>query len=186
MSKVCMFLANGFEEVEGLTVVDIVRRAGVTIDMLSITGSTDITSSHNVSLKADMLAEDADISSYDMIVLPGGMPGTNNLKSSELVRNELKKAYEAGKYVAAICAAPSVLSDLGLLKGKDACCYVSFEDTLKNDGANVLRDEVVVADNVITSRGLGTAIPFGLKLVEILCGKTEADRISDSIMFRLA
>lgn len=184
MSKVCMFLADGFEEVEGLSVVDLIRRAKVPMDMISITGSVNITSSHNVRLQADLLAEDADFSQYDMLVLPGGMPGTNHLKASEVVRKELTKAYEAGKVVAAICAAPSVLSDLGFLKGKDGCCYESFEDTLRADGANVLRDDVVVAGNVVTSRGLGTAIPFGLKLVEILCGKEESDRIADAIMLK--
>lgn len=186
MSKVCIFLADGFEEIEGLTVVDLVRRAGIEIDTVSITGSETIVGAHSIELKADKLADTVDYSVYDMLVLPGGMPGTNHLKASSLVRDALTKAYASGRYVAAICAAPTVLSDLGLLKGKKACCYESMEGQLEADGAIVSRDEVVVTDKIITSRGLGTAIPFALSIIESLADKALADKISDSIMYKLS
>lgn len=180
MSKVIMFCAEGFEEIEGLTVVDILRRAGETIDMVSITDNSEITGSHGISIKTDKLAKDTDFSQYDMLVLPGGMPGTNYLKEDETVKNTLLDFNASGKYIAAICAAPTVLAKYGILDGKTACCYESHEDKLVN--SKVVRDPVVVDGNVITSRGLGTALTFSLKLVEILQNSENAEKIAKSIM----
>ncbi len=176
-----MFIADGFEEVEGLAVVDILRRGGIKLDMASIMGRREIKGSHDINLVTDISAEDADLDSYDMMILPGGMPGTKYLRESKLVTDAAVKFAGDGKYVAAICAAPTVLGGLGLLKGKRACCYGGMEDGLT--GADVSYDKVTVDGNIITSRGLGTAVDFGLKLLEIFNGKEEADDMAKKIMF---
>lgn len=184
MKKIAIFLAQGCEEVEALTVVDILRRAGLTMDMISVTGDKSVTSSHNVTFEADYLFEDANIDEYDMLVLPGGMPGTNNLAAHKALCDKVVEFEgNSNKYIAAICAAPTVFGRLGLLKEKAACCYEGMEDGLLE--ANVTKDEVTVSGNIITSRGLGTAIPFALKLVEILCGKEVSDGIKDKIIYRV-
>lgn len=182
MSKVAIFLADGFEEIEGLTVVDLLRRANIGIDMISITGSEKVCGSHNIEIKADLLIEAANLSEYDMIVLPGGMPGTKNLAKHEGVKAAILSFKEAGKKLAAICAAPTVYGEMGLLKDKTACCYGGMEDGLK--GANVSFDNVCVDGQFITSRGMGTAIEFGLKIVETFEGKEVADKLSDAIMIK--
>lgn len=182
MSKVALFLAQGCEEVEALTVVDLIRRAGIELDMISITGDKMITSSHNVTFMADKLFEEADIDSYDMLVLPGGMPGTLNLEAYKPLCDKVVSFAGSGKYIAAICAAPTIFGHLGLLKGKNASCYEGMEDGLCD--ALVNKDEVNVDGNIITSRGLGTAIPFGLKLISLLQDEASAKTISDKIIFR--
>ena len=118
MKKVCVFLADGFEEIEGLTVVDILRRAGIDTETVSVMGRKQINGSHGIIVEADKLFEEADIADADMIVLPGGMPGTLNLKAHEGLKTQILSFDSQGKYIAAICAAPTVLSELGLLKGK--------------------------------------------------------------------
>ena len=180
MKTAIVFLADGFEECEGLIVVDLLRRAGVDVITASIMGQKEIVSSHNVVIRADELAEDVDFGAADLIVLPGGLPGTTHLGESDIVREQCMKFAE-DKYVAAICAAPSVLAGLGLLEGKEATCHPSFED--KMDGAVVTGKSVAVAGNMITGRGLGAAIPFALKLVEILVDKGTADKIAEGICF---
>lgn len=182
MSKIAIFMANGFEEIEGLTVVDILRRAGKTIDMISIDNGEMVTGSHGISIKTDLAIKDANFAEYDMLVLPGGQPGTNNLKACKEVTDKIIEFNNAGKYIAAICAAPTVFAGLGLLEGKNACCYESCEPDLT--GANVTRDEVTVDGNIITSRGMGTAIAFGLKLVEMFDGEEVAKKLGSSLMYR--
>ena len=172
-----MFIADGFEEVEGLAVVDILRRGGIKLDMASIMGRKEIKGSHDINL----VTEDANLDSYDMMILPGGMPGTKYLRESKLVTDAAVKFAGDGKYVAAICAAPTVLGGLGLLKGKKACCYGGMEDGLT--GADVSYDKVTVDGNIITSRGLGTAVDFGLKLLEIFNGEEAAKDMAEKIMF---
>ena len=181
MKSVIVFLADGFEECEGLLVVDLLRRAGVNVTTASIMGKTEIISSHNVALMADVLAEEADFGAADMIVLPGGLPGTTYLGESLIVREQCLEFAAAGKYVAAICAAPSVLAELGLLEGKPATCHPNFEG--KMSGAVVTREGVTVSGNIITGRGLGAGIPFALKLIEILVDKETADKVGGSICF---
>lgn len=181
--RVAVFLADGFEEIEGLAVVDLLRRAKIDTDTISIMGDKVIHGSHDINLDADMLYEDADIDSYDMLVLPGGGVGTQNLKAFKPLHEKIIQFNDAGKYIAAICAAPTVFGMLGLLSGKNACSYESMESGLT--GANVLRDEVVVDGNIITSRGMGTAIEFGLKLVEIITDKDTAQSLGKSIMYKL-
>ena len=182
MKKAGIFLADGFEEVEGLTVVDLLRRAGMEVEMLSIMGRELVESSHKVMVKTDKLAEEAEYESFDILVLPGGMPGTLNLGNSQIVQESLKKQNQRGRWIGAICAAPSVLGEAGLLKGKEAVCYPGFEEKLLE--AKVCFESVKVDGNVITSRGMGTAIDFGLAIIEQLLSKEKAEEIGKSIIYR--
>lgn len=181
MSKVYVFLAEGFEEIEGLTVVDLLRRAGVETEMVSVMDGKQIKGSHGIKVTADSMFDDADFSDADILVLPGGMPGTLNLGNHTGLCEILKKHYEAGKMVAAICAAPSVFGELGFLKGRIATCYPGFESKL--EGAIVCATKVAVDENVITSRGLGTAIEFALKLIEVLVGLEKSMEIREGIIY---
>lgn len=182
MDKVYVFLADGFEEIEGLTVVDILRRAGISVEMISVTGEKKITGSHGIVTEADALFEKTDFAGAAMYVLPGGMPGTKHLGAHAGLRELLMQAETEGKKVAAICAAPSVLGDLGLLNGHRAVCYPGFEERLT--GAQVTQEEVEVSGNVTTSRGMGTAIPFALALVGQLASQEKADDLGRSIIWR--
>ena len=170
--KVYIFLADGFEEIEGLTVVDIMRRAKIDVETISITGQKQINGAHKIIVEADRLFEETDFSDGDMLVLPGGMPGLRNL----IGEFDKKK-----KYLAAICAAPSILSELGILKGRKACAYPSFEEGL--DCAQVVHEAAVTDGHVTTGRGMGAAIPFALKLTELLCGTEKANEIAESIVY---
>ena len=181
MRSVYVFCADGFEEVEGLTAVDLLRRAGVSVTMVSIMGRTKITGARNISVNTDILIEDIK-EEADMLVLPGGMPGTNYLRDHEGLAELLKKQYEAGKWVAAICAAPSVFGDLGILNGKEAVCYSGFEERLT--GATIGEGTVAVTDHVITSRGMGTAIDFAAALIARLQDEKKAEEIKTSIIYR--
>lgn len=178
----CYFLAEGFEEIEGLTVVDILRRAGIAIDMVSITGSVKVTGSHGIEITADKTISATDFTKLDMIVLPGGMPGTKNLESCEALMKQVDAFAKEEKYLAAICAAPSIYGHRGLLSGKRACCYPGFESHLT--GAKVTAAEVSVDGHMITSRGMGTAIPFALAIVEAFCGKEKAEELAKSIIYK--
>lgn len=181
MKQVSVFLADGFEEIEGLTVVDILRRAGVRVDTVSVTGDKTIHGAHQIDVQADFLFEEMDFEQADMLVLPGGMPGTLNLMNHKGLQELLKAYHEKGRYIAAICAAPSIFGRLGFLKGRRACCYPSFEEKL--EGAEVVCDPVSVDGHIITSRGMGTAILFALKLTALLCGEEKAEEIGRSIIF---
>ncbi len=181
MKKVSVFLANGFEEIEGLTVVDLLRRAGVEVTTVSITGEKTIHGAHGIDVQADKLFEEMNYDKQDMLVLPGGMPGTLNLGAHEGLEKLMRKFYGDKKYLAAICAAPSVFGKYGFLKGRKATSYPGFEEQL--EGAECVTDAVVVDEFVITSRGMGTAIPFSLALIEQLIGVEKADEIGKSIIF---
>ena len=178
MKTVVVFLADGFEECEGLLAVDLLRRAGINVITASVMGRREILSSHQVTLLADALAEEVDYQAADMLVLPGGMPGTLRLGESPTVRDQCA-AFARDRTVAAICAAPSVLAGLGLLEGKRATCHPAFED--KMAGAAVTRESVTTDGNLITGQGLGAAIPFALELVGRLAGREEAERIASAI-----
>lgn len=181
MSKVYVFLAEGFEEIEGLTVVDLLRRAKVETEMVSIMKGKQIKGSHGIKVTADRMFEDVDFSDADLLVLPGGMPGTLNLGNHEGLCELLKKHYAENKMIAAICAAPSVFGQLGFLNGRIATCYPGFENKL--EGAIVCATKVAVDGNVTTSKGLGTAIDFSLKLIEQLVDQQTALEISQGIMY---
>ena len=181
MSKVFIFFADGLEEIEGLTVVDMMRRAGIDISIVSMNDTLKVTGSHKIVMEADVLLKDVDENGADMYVLPGGLPGTTHLANSQTLARMLTNAAAGGKYVAAICAAPSVLGGLGLLQGKNATSYPGFEDKLT--GAHCQTDNVVVDGNVITSRGMGTAIDFSAALIALLKDEKTAADLKKSIMF---
>jgi len=183
MSKIAIFLATGFEEIEALTVVDVCRRAKATIEMISITDDIYVTSSHKITVRADkMLDEVCDDDSYDMLVLPGGMPGTKNLETCEKLMAKLDRYYESGRNIAAICAAPTVFGHRGYLKGRKACCYPKMEDQL--EGATVSYEPTVTDGNVITGRGMGAAIDFSLAILDKLGDTTPSETIANSIVYR--
>lgn len=182
MAMIGVFLATGFEECEALLVVDIARRAGLDLKTISVTGEKEVTSSHNVTIIADLLLGEVDFKEMDMIVLPGGMPGTKNLEACEPLMEQVEAFYKDGKCISAICAAPSIFGHKGFLKGRNAVSYPEFESHL--EGAEVSRNSVEVSEYVTTSRGLGTAIDFGLAIVERYKGKAEAERIAKAIVYR--
>jgi 4-methyl-5(b-hydroxyethyl)-thiazole monophosphate biosynthesis len=179
--KVRMFFATGYEEVEALTVVDLLRRAGADCLMVSAEDSDSVTGAHGISVAMDeKISEIAD--DADMLVLPGGIPGVPNLMANSQVKDKIVNQYEKGKLVAAICAAPTALGAFGILKDKKATCYPGMESQLQSK--DISSDSVVTDGNVITSRGLGTAIPFGLKLVEILFDKNTAEELAEKIVYK--
>lgn len=179
--KVYVFLADGFEEVEGLTVVDVLRRAGADTVMVSVTGRKQVEGSHGIPVLADALFEEEDYAEADLLVLPGGMPGTLNLKAHKGLTELLGDFDRKKKYIGAICAAPSILSELGMLAGRTACAYPSFEESLRC--ARVVREPAVVDGHIITGRGMGAAVPFALKLTELLFGKEKAEELAVSIVY---
>ncbi len=181
MKKTGVFLAEGFEEIEGLTVVDILRRAGIDVVTISVMGQKEVCGSHKITVLADALFEEVNFEEYEGIVLPGGMPGTTNLGGHSGVNRIIKSFAEQGKLVAAICAAPSVLGQAGILEGKKAACYPGFEDKLT--GAEVTFEEVAEDGNVITSRGMGTAIPFGLRLTAYFTTEQKAKELAEAIIY---
>ena len=175
---VVVFLADGFEECEGLLVVDLLRRAGLKVVMASVMGRRDVKSSREILIQADCLAEDVDFKKAKMIVLPGGRLGTENLSKNDIVINQCV-AFAKDKYVAAVCAAPSILAMLGLLEGKRATVHPDFEGEMSNA---ILTDDGVTADgNIITGQGLGTTIPFAFKIIECLVGKNKTYEIKRMI-----
>ena len=179
------FLADGFEEIEALTPTDILRRAGVEILTVAVTKDTDkvVTGAHGISVIADISEKEAaelQKESIDMIILPGGMPGSKNLDESEFVDGFVKWAAESGKYIAAICAAPMILGRRGLLFGRAATCYPGFEDYLA--GATLSDARVVVSDNYITSPGMGAALDFALELTKLLKGDAVSENIRTSVL----
>lgn len=182
MSKICVFLAEGMEEIEALTVVDICRRAQIDIKTVSITNEPMVTSSHGIKVQADMVFSEVDFEEVDMIVLPGGMPGTLNLEACEPLMKKVEEFDEMGKYIAAICAAPSILGHKGMLKGRNVCCYPSFEEQLT--GALVSKNPVEASAHIITSRGMGTAIDFALRIVTCMKGQPCADSIKEAIIYQ--
>ena len=180
MSKAVIFFADGLEECEGLLVVDLLRRAGTEVIIASVTGQRDILSSHGICLQADVLAEDVDYDSADIVILPGGLKGTENLSKSSFVRKKCME-FTANKKVAAICAAPSILASLGLLDGKCATVHPNFED--KMPGAHLTHAPVTVDGNITTGQALGVAIPFALELVLQLEGEEAVKKVSRGICF---
>lgn len=181
MKKAYLFFATGFEEVEALTVVDILRRGGVDCKTVSVTGDYDVTSSHAITVRADLLFDEQDLGDGDMLILPGGIPGTPNLKAHAGLDKLIDQYHEAGKYLAAVCAAPTVYGEKGLLKGKKATCYPGMEEGLV--GADKQTDKVVCDGQFITSRGMGTCVDFGLTLLAKLTDKDTAQTIGKKIVY---
>ena len=182
MKKVFIFLADGFEETEAITPADLLRRAGANVSLVSMNATTAVTGSHNIQIKADALFDSCDWSEAAMLVLPGGKTGTENLESCAALRELLVNASEKGITLAAICAAPRILGQLGLLRGKQACCYPGEEPKLQ--GAQVIYEPVAAAEGVITSRGMGTAFDFGLALVARLFGEDAANEVARRTVYK--
>ena len=166
MAKVGVIFAQGFEEIEALTPVDVLRRAGIECDMIGLTDQT-VTGSHAIPVLMDK-AFDGSLSDYDMIVLPGGLPGAHHLRDHEGLIAALQKEAAAGKYIAAICAAPVVLNRAGLLEGKNYTCFPGQESNIQQGHHQT--DLIVVDGKIVTSRGAGTAMAFSYKLVDLLGG----------------
>lgn len=182
MSKIGIFMADGCEEIEGLTVVDVMRRAKLAIETISIMGRRQVTGSHQITFVTDTLLEEADYDSYDGIVLPGGIPGTPNLGANDIVKKVITRFAEEGKLVAAICAAPGVLGENGILKGKKATCHPGLEANLA--GAEVTEENVVRDGNIITSRGMGTSIDFALEIVKYIDNKkTDIEHLKKQMVY---
>lgn len=181
--KVYVHLAEGFEEIEAVTIVDVLRRAGVDAETVSVTGAHLVKGAHGVPVKADRLFEEADYDNCEMIVLPGGMPGTTNLGTHKGLAEKLEKFAKENRWLAAICAAPMVFGNLGLLKGKKAVIYPGMEEHLK--GAQVGGKPVEIDGKIITSKAPGTAMIFALALVEVLKGASEVDGLKRSMVVDL-
>jgi 4-methyl-5(b-hydroxyethyl)-thiazole monophosphate biosynthesis len=171
--RVLVPLAEGFEEIEAVTVVDLLRRAGIEVRTASLAGAR-VTGSHGIAVEADIAIDDVNVADYDMIVLPGGMPGADHLKNDARVIGLLRRFASAGRYTAAICAAPGVLAHAGLLEGRSATSFPGFLRPDSAPGLKLTDAPVVVDGTVITSRGPGTAIEFSLALIELLAGRETA------------
>ncbi len=174
-----VFLAEGFEEMEAIAPIDLLRRAGCDVKTVAVGGALVVRGAHGIAVTADMLEADVTTASLEAVVLPGGMPGTLNLEASETVQKTIGYAYDHGLVLGAICAAPSVLGHRGFLNGKCAVCYPGFENAL--EGANVKQDSVVTDGNIVTAKGAGVADAFGLALVAALVSKEKADELREVI-----
>ncbi len=182
MAKVYEFLATGFEDIEALIPLDIMRRAGVDFKTVSVTGSLVVESAHGVKIEADMLIEDADFGDADLLMLPGGLPGATNLNAHAGVRKALVEHNVRGKMIGAICAAPMVLGGLGMLEGKRATCYPGFEKYL--EGAEYTNELCTVDGNITTGEGPAAALPYAYKLLAALTDAKTADGIADGMMYK--
>lgn len=182
MDKLVLILAEGFEEVEALTPVDLLRRAKIVCETVSLASERLVPGSHGIPVLADRSWDDTDFDSYDGVILPGGLKGTQRLLEDPRVEALLRRFGTAGKLTAAICAAPTVLCKAGLLAGRRAICYPDKEEELS--GAILAREAVVQDGTVITSRGMGTSLPFGLKIVEYFRGKDAADALAAKIVYK--
>ena len=179
---VYMLLGTGFEETEAIAPLDLLRRAGVEVLTVGINGKT-VYGGHNIGIEADITIDQMDLTALEMIILPGGLGGVASARASKEAMDALAFAWENGKYVAAICAGPTVLADLGITAGMNATCYPGCEGGMGS--AIMIEDAAVVTDeNLITGTSAGCAIPFGLALVEALKGEEEADRIAQQIVIR--
>ena len=177
MAKALVFLASGFEEIETVTIVDVLRRAGVDVTVAGLTPNI-VEGKHGVKIVPDKSIDDVSVEDFDAFVVPGGNPGYKNLRNDQRVINMVKKAFNSNKLVAAICAGPAVLSDAGILNGKACTIYPGMEDELRKGGGKPKQDMVVVDGNIITSRGPATALPFAIKLAEKMVGKQVAENVS--------
>lgn len=181
MSKVCVFFAAGFEEIEGLTVVDLLRRQGIDTEMVSVMEEKTVTGAHKIPVVMDSMLAEVDFDKVDMIVLPGGGAGTRNLEACGPLMEQVDAFAKEGKGVSAICAAPSILGHRGILKGKKAIAYPGFEDQL--EGAALTFEPAVRDGNIITGRGMGCSIPFALTIIEYLADKEAADAMAEKIVY---
>ena len=179
---VYMLLGTGFEETEAIAPLDLLRRAGVDVLTVGVTGKT-VFGSHSIGIEADITIDEMDLTNLEMIILPGGLGGVASARASQPALDALKFAWDNDKFVAAICAGPTVLADLGITDGKNATCYPGCEGGMGS--ANMISDAACVRDGkLITGTSAGCAIPFGLALIEALKGKEMADAIARQIVIR--
>jgi 4-methyl-5(b-hydroxyethyl)-thiazole monophosphate biosynthesis len=175
MKRVFIHLANGFEEVEAITPVDVLRRAGCEVTLVSVTGKREVTSARGLAVQSDRLFEDMDYSQADVILFPGGQPGSDNLTKHEGLKKLIPEFHRQGKMIAAICAAPMVLANAEILEGKRVTCFPGTESRLK--GAICTGNAVEIDGNIITGKAAGAAMTFSLALTELLVGKSKADEL---------
>lgn len=176
-----VFLADGFEEVEALTPIDYLRRCELDVKSVGIRGKI-VRGAHGISVIADITVEDVDLSNAEMLVLPGGMPGTLNLEKSDFVLNAIDYAVKNDIKIGAICAAPSILGHKGLLKGKNAVCFEGYEDELV--GANIIDSPTVTDNLIITARSASAANEFSFALAESLCGQSRASKLKEALLWQ--
>ena len=179
-TSVLIILADGFEEIEAISIIDVLRRAEIDVTVVSVTEKLEVTGSHNIKIIADQLFSFIDYELIDMIILPGGMPGSSNLNIHLGLREQILNFHENKKMLGAICAAPLVFGSLGILKNINATCYPGFENQLH--GAIVTGENIEVAGHIITAKGAGVAIDFALKIVEILKGKELANKLAQKMI----
>ena len=182
MKKSYLFLANGFEEIEAIATVDILRRGGLDVTTVSVTDSLDVTGAHGICVKADISINEC---SNDVLwlILPGGLPGADNLLACQVLVDMLKKHHEANGRIAAICAAPAVvLAQIGLLQGKNATSYPGFENLLTQNGATATHQRVTVDSNFVTANGPSSAIPFALKILELTLSEDDALSVAKGML----
>jgi 4-methyl-5(b-hydroxyethyl)-thiazole monophosphate biosynthesis len=180
MKTLLLFLAPGFEEIEAISILDVLRRANLNIISVSITGDLRVTGAHGISIEADKLYPEVELSDSDMLILPGGMPGAKNLNVHEGLKNALKNFARENKPLAAICAAPMILGQLGILAGKEAICYPGYETHLA--GARLSKHSVVQDGNIITANGPAAAIKFALQIVSFFSGNDVSGQIGKDMM----
>ena len=180
INKIAVHLAEGFEEIEAVSIIDVLRRAEINVIVVSISDIMQVTGSHGIKIIADRLFNSVDYELIDMIILPGGMPGSAHLNEHLGLREQILNFNENNKLLGAICAAPLVFGNLKILKNKNATCYPGFENQLH--GAIVTHENLEVADNIITAKGAGVAIDFALKIVEILKGKILAEKLAEKMI----
>ncbi|WP_070001066.1 DJ-1 family glyoxalase III [Cellulosilyticum sp. I15G10I2] len=179
--KIAVYFAEGYEELEALSVVDVLRRGEVEVIMVGVTG-TQVKSARNISIQMDCVIDELNHDAIDMIVLPGGVPGIYNLEKNELVLENIKSFKSQGKWLAAICAAPSILGKCELLIGEKATCYPGNEKYLKQ--CEYINEGTVVSHKIITSKGVGTALEFAFTILKVLKGKGVADTVKEAMLVR--
>lgn len=180
MKKIAVHIAEGFEEIEAVTIIDVLRRAGLVVKTVSVTGEKLVTGSHRIPILTDFLFEEIDYSTIDMIILPGGMPGAKNLDEHTGLKEQILSFHKQKKPLGAICAAPIVFGHLNILNNKMAVCYPGFETELK--GANVQHSPVAIDEHILTGQGVGAALAFALKITEELVGKNKADQLAKAML----
>lgn len=178
--QIAVHLAEGFEEIEAVSIIDVLRRADIKVIVVSVTGKLEVAGAHQLKILADTLFEDVNYNDLFMIVLPGGMPGASNLDAHAGLKAQIKHFSDENKPLAAICAAPLVFGNMGILKGKQVVCYPGFESYLK--GAEVLNVPVIESENFITGRGPGAAIQFALKIVEKAVSVEKAELVAKQML----
>ena len=182
MKKIAIFFAEGYEEIEALTVVDLCRRAGIWVDMVSVTDSLQVTGAHGIPVVADKMFADIDLDNAEMLLLPGGLPGATNLDAHQGLSDMIMSFASEGKPLAAICAAPLVFGNRGLLQGKKATCYPGFESYLA--GAEYTAALVETDGNFITAKGPGAAMDFAFAIVEKYCGIEKVNELKSGMMIK--